>query len=47
VVSQVFRRVGPAAVRLLLIPGLTEAGVDAALSIGLLKMPVFFAFTLG
>ena len=45
--AQVFKRVGPAAIRLLLIPGLTEAAVDGALSMPLLGLPVFYGFTLG
>ncbi len=44
---QVFKRVGPAAVRLLLIPGLTEAAVTGALSMPLLGLPVMWGYTLG
>lgn len=44
---QIFKRVGPAAVRLLLIPGIVEAFFDGGLAIALFGMPVTFAFALG
>jgi NhaP-type Na+/H+ or K+/H+ antiporter len=44
---QVFRRVGGAAVRLLLIPGLTEAVVDGLLAKPILGLPLLWGFTLG
>ncbi|GLC68141.1 hypothetical protein PLESTF_000652900 [Pleodorina starrii] len=44
---QMFRRVGPAAVRLLLLPGLAEAFVTAGAAVGIMKMPVFWALTQG
>ncbi|EFJ43143.1 hypothetical protein VOLCADRAFT_96660 [Volvox carteri f. nagariensis] len=42
-----FRRVGPAAVRLLLLPGLVEAFTTAGVAVGLMNMPVFWALTQG
>ncbi|KAG2433703.1 hypothetical protein HXX76_008072 [Chlamydomonas incerta] len=44
---QVFRRVGPAAVRLLLLPGLAEAFTSAGVAMGLFRMPPFWALTAG
>ena len=44
---QIFKRVGPAAVRLLLIPGICEAFFDGGIAIALFGMPVTFAFALG
>lgn len=44
---QMFRRVGPAAVRLLLLPGLVEAFVTGGAAMGIMRMPVFWAFTQG
>ncbi|KXZ53431.1 hypothetical protein GPECTOR_7g1329 [Gonium pectorale] len=44
---QMFRRVGPAAVRLLLIPGLVEAFTTAGVAMGVLRMPPFWALTMG
>lgn len=43
----VFKRVGPLAVRLLLIPGITEALVAAGVAVAVFKMPVLLALTLG
>lgn len=44
---QIFKRVGPAAVRLLLIPGICEAFFDGGIATALFGMPVTFAFALG
>ncbi|GIL49751.1 hypothetical protein Vafri_6051 [Volvox africanus] len=44
---QMFRRVGPAAVRLLLLPGLVEAFTTAGAAVGIMKMPPFWALTQG
>ena len=44
---QIFKRVGPAAVRLLLIPGVLEAFFDGGLAVALFGMPVTFAFAVG
>ena len=43
----VFKRVGPLAVRLLLLPGITEALVAAGVAVAVFKMPVLLALTLG
>ena len=39
---RIFKRVGPAATRLLLVPGLTEAFVMGAISTKLLGLPLFY-----
>jgi len=39
---RIFKRVGPAATRLLLVPGLTEAFVTGAISTKLLGLPLFY-----
>jgi len=44
---QIFKRVGPAAIRLLVIPGICEAFFDGGLATALFGMPVTFAFALG
>ncbi|KAG2484030.1 hypothetical protein HYH03_017120 [Edaphochlamys debaryana] len=44
---QVFKRVGPAAVRLLLLPGLAEAFTTAGVAMGVFRMPPFWALTMG
>ena len=45
--AQVFRRVGFAAIRLLLIPGIVEALVAGGVAHGIFGMPILLAFTLG
>lgn len=40
---RIFKRVGPAATRLLLIPGLTEAFVTGGIAMRLLNLPVFYS----
>lgn len=43
----IFKRVGPAAIRLLFIPGICEAFFDGGIATALFGMPVTFAFALG
>ena len=44
---QIFKRVGPAATRLLLVPGIIEAFFDGGIAIPIFGMPATFAFALG
>ncbi len=44
---QIFRRVGPSAVKLLLVPGIVEAFFDGAIAMPIFGMPPTFAFALG
>lgn len=44
---QIFKRVGAAAVRLLLVPGICEAFFDGGIAIPIFGMPPTFAFALG
>ena len=44
---QIFKRVGPAALRLLFIPGICEAFFDGGMAVALFGMSVTFAFALG
>ncbi|CAK0757076.1 hypothetical protein CVIRNUC_002510 [Coccomyxa viridis] len=43
----IFRRVGPSAVKLLLVPGIVEAFFDGAIAMPIFGMPPTFAFALG
>ena len=45
--EQIFKRVGWAATRLLLVPGICEAFFDGGLAIAIFGMPATFAFALG
>lgn len=47
VCGQIFKRVGWAATRLLLIPGICEAFFDGGLAVAIFGMPATFAFALG
>ena len=44
---QIFKRVGSAAIRLLLVPGICEAFFDGGIAIPIFGMPPTFAFALG
>ncbi len=44
---QIFKRVGGAAVRLLLVPGICEAFFDGGIAMPIFGMPPTFAFALG
>ena len=44
---QIFKRVGSAAIRLLLVPGICEAFFDGGIAIPIFGMPPMFAFALG
>lgn len=44
---QIFKRVGAAAIRLLLVPGICEAFFDGGIAIPIFGMPPTFAFALG
>ena len=44
---EIFRRVGPSAVKLLLVPGIVEALFDGAIAMPIFGMPPTFAFALG
>jgi hypothetical protein len=45
--TQVFKRVGNSAIRLLLVPGIIEAFFDGGIAIAIFGMPPLFAFALG
>ena len=44
---QIFKRVGPVAVRLLLIPGIVEALVSGGVGIPVFGLPVMLSFAMG
>lgn len=45
--AQIFKRVGPVAVRLLLIPGIVEALVSGGVGIPVFGLPVMLSFAMG